>query len=194
MTWDSAGKDAQITLSNGDLSASIIDTNTSSYYTCRSTTGFDNTAGNKKYVEISPDTGSGGFVQAFGITNAARTVYAGLRFGASGTGTGWASVGGVFTLANTHTYDVPTINQRMNIAIDFAAGKFFCGHQGSYTENAGTQDPAAGSNAAITWTPDGTVYYLLIAMWGDDSPMTYTVYPTSGTQNYSPPSGYSAWA
>lgn len=77
------------------------------------------------------------------------------------------------------------------LAIDFTAGKIWVGKNNSWY---GSGDPAAGTNAAVTFTP-GTVgtLYAAASQYGVVEGGKIRVCAASAQQTYSPPSGFTAW-
>jgi hypothetical protein len=81
-----------------------------------------------------------------------------------------------------------TVNDRLQIAVDFDAGKLWFGKNGTWMQG----DPAAGTNAPVTFTT-GSTWYVLGLLVYDSTGTQYVGSFTAGTVSYTPPSGFIAW-
>jgi len=183
-TFDSGNTGSQLTLSNGNRTATGSGSGWSiAMSTTSKTTG-------KYYVEFEWTTGGQTSVETFGIGNNNQNINsfpsaAGDCAVVRGTQANPLS-SGKFTVtgANLPTHSAVQ-GGTTAFAVDFDAGKGWMAY-----DNTFGGDPAAGTNPFITWTADASAIFFMYAC---SSSNAATCRATSGQQTYSPPSGFSAW-
>lgn len=179
-TWNPADKNALITLSNGNLTATAP--NGSTGEAVRSIFG---TATGKYYWEITVGTVVGGSTMTVGVGYSTMSLnnFPG-RLDANGFG--YAQSGAIWTNNNGgaaygSSYTTADI---IGIALDMAAGKIWFSKNGTY-QNSG--DPVGGTNPAFTGL-SGTIY----AAAGCNDGFSWTANFGASSFNTAAPSGYSS--
>lgn len=177
--WNSADKDADITLSNSDRDAA-----TSGAGTVRSLLG---RSSGKYYWEVLIQTGVGnlyiGFANSsYSITN--------TYPGSSASSAGVASVGNA---VNTWTKDQAgtftlAAGDVLGFALDLTAGKAWVAKNNTWQLSG---DPAAGTNQWVSGIT-GTIYPAI--GWVASFAAGGRICTKTAELTYSPPSGFSQWA
>jgi len=181
-TWNPSDKSTTITLSNGDLTATA---NVSASYWVRATTSMSS---GKLYWEVEIDWQYQG--NQVGIGNAS----AGLdsHLGADANSWCYESQGskrhnnsGVST-----GFDSFTTGDIIGVALDLDSGKVWFAKNNSWQDSG---DPANGTGEAYSGI-SGSIFPMSQCKGkpggaGDSQ----TIIPDSGSQTYSPPSGFTAW-
>ncbi len=178
--WNSADKDADITLSNGDRDCST--TNSGSV---RSLLG---RSSGKYYYEVLITNYTGGSTRV-GFADSAFTVtnnYPGGAGNSAGISSSSNTVSG-WTKAQTGTFTV-ALNDVLGFAMDRAAGYGWVSRNGVWQLSG---DPAAGTTPWITGL-SGTIYPC--AGYAGATSVAYRINTKASELAYSPPSGFSAWA
>lgn len=178
--WNSADKDADITLSNSDR-----DTAGAGAGSVRSLLG---RSSGKYYWEVTIITGAPGNLYV-GLANSSFSVtnnYPGGAASSAGVSSGGNAVN-TWTKDQTGTFAIAQ-NDVLGFACDITAGKLWVAKNNSWQL---TGDPAAGTNQWVSGI-SGTVYPTLgyaasYATGGRISTKTSEL-------SYSPPSGFSQWA
>jgi len=173
--WNSADKNASITLSNSDRDAtggSLV-----------SVRGLLGRSSGKYYFEITVLTGSGSHVVGFGTGSFALTTYPGNSASSAGV-TSLGNYVNTWTKDQTGTFSIAA-NDVIGFAIDLTAGKAWVSKNNSWQL---TGDPAAGTNQWVSGI-SGTVYPAAAPSSNSSRISTKTAELT-----YSPPSGFSNWA
>lgn len=189
-TFDPANTGSTIVLSNGNLTATGSSSGyATSYINTSKTTG-------KLYVEfkvVTVQSGLDNLLFGFaGTPTLDKNDYifssgqgAGIRGSSSGAGpfhTGFFTTVGVSPSYNVSNGDI------LSFAMDLDAGKIWVAYNNTYGGN-----PAAGTgelfDAIIPGT--GSPYYVCVSFTSAN--WAVTLQPTSVSQTYSPPSGFSAW-
>jgi len=188
-TWNSADKNARITLSGGDLIATK--SNGSSFAMLRATVGAST---GKKFCSFVFDTANG---QTFGLSLGGSSLADGVWAGSSTSSIGYyPAANGVFFSsspfqtvslgANTgHTYD---------LAVDLTNRLLWGRRNGGNWNNSGTADPATGVGgvdysavtqlAGLTLYPTGSM---------DSSGSGLTANFGASAYTYAAPSGFGNW-
>lgn len=182
VTWNSADKAANITLSNGDMDA---EPSGAGWIGVRATLG---RASGKYYFELLMVTASHDNIILGFANSSANLQYpgqsangAGVRRTAPHFVNGWTAV-------NTGTPGgTATTNDVWMFAFDGDANKIWRGLNGTWN-NSG--DPGAGTNEWCSSVTD-TVYPMAGFFTSGGGKMRLVV--DSGSFTYSPPSGFSAW-
>lgn len=183
-TWDAATKDADASISNFNLDVSNNSGN-ATYAGARTTTGKTSAAG-KLYIEGKFTLLAAAFANEIGLTDGVSFVYDKPQSGSS-AGVG----GGIFTYNNTKLFASDAVQgDVISMPVDFTNGSAWFGLNGSYS---GTQNPVLGLNPDFSWTPTVTLIYFQIKMFGASGNQTWTLQATSGSQSFSPPTGFMAW-
>jgi hypothetical protein len=183
-TFDPLNFGTHIILSNGNLTATGDAVNWSSVLTV----GFKTTG--KAYAEFLVTVVADPSGTQLGIANNNQNVNTFL--GAAGDAAftkfddSGAAASGKFTAngANLPTYSATT-GDVLALAIDFDAGKGWAAYNNTFGGS-----PAAGTNPFITWTADASNIFIA---FGDAAGNAATLRPTSGSQSFSPPAGFTAW-
>jgi hypothetical protein len=185
-TWNPADKNAEITLSGGNLIATRTGGAGSTYTNVRATVA--HSAG-KKYFQCKAIV-SGASSELGSLALADASFELGWYFGASGVGgisfahylngSWYESVGG----GSGSGVSIST-GEWGRCAVDFNAGNIWFGN-----ETAWIGDPAAGTDPVITFTPPLTLFAGVTLYAVDDQ-----VEANFGAAafNDAPPSGFSAW-
>lgn len=194
IVWDSGGKSGNITLSPGNLIATCGDASNNGVRATqpKSTgkwyaevvlgTGFDGSHNgylglvdtvNSSWGFWVPGTSNGSVVDTFGY---------GLFTGS----TGYFTTGSFAT--NTPLQPAFTDSQIWAIAVDFDAGKVWLSQNNSWTAFKASSDPATGANHILAFTANTACH---VAAGMNNSGVFFTL-PT--TLNFTPPSGFTAWA
>jgi hypothetical protein len=184
--WNSADKHADITLSNGDLTAAQT-AGSNSPRAVRSTT-FHTTG--KHYYEFRIDAMSVDQFAGCGFARAGMplTNYLGQQGGSSyssgyfADGSVWQNGGG----SGTSTGTTLSVAEWARLAIDLDAGKAWVGDAGGWVG-----DPVAGTGNTITFSLGGADVYAAYSGW--DSGDTVTANFGATTFAYTVPAGFSAW-
>ena len=199
-TWDVGNIRADVTLSNGDLTAKL-NTPPSSFdsYGVVST---NNHSEGKKYFEITQDVYSSasmlvGLCQSF-VDAGANVVDIATTYLGSTT-VGWGLLindSAVPADVNLYNSGLPTtINNApllsngdvVGVAVDFDAGKAWYSFNGTWI---GSGDPAAGTNPAFTFTANSS---LVAAVSLYDDVAQATVNFGDAAFEYTPPTGFDEW-
>ena len=180
VTWNSADKSANVTLSNGDLSAAA-----GSWYAVRATAS--KSSGKWYYeVTISPNAGTYGIL-IVGWGSAAATLE--NVVGIDAYGWGWGNSQSVTTYHNINPIGLgtaPAPNDIIQIALDLDNGKIWWGKNGSWF---GGGNPATGANPAYTGV-SGTLFPMVSPF--TTSPGVVTANFGNSAFAYTPPAGFSA--
>jgi hypothetical protein len=185
-TWNPADKSANVTLSNGDLTATgQAETVGTVYAWARSTTS--KTAG-KLYVESTVgNTDGGGFAAALGTALASSDLanYLGRLANESAyydTGEVYVNNAVATTLATYTDGDV------IGVAIDLDAGKGWYSKNGVFASG----DPVAGTGAHFTFTPSTALFVGFTT--ADETPAhVFTANFGATAFANAQPSGFDAW-
>ena len=181
-TWNSADKNAGMSLSNGDLT--VTGSSLSGYSSIRS---IASAASGKKYWETVISTLIGFAGPGFGNSTASLSNYAGQ----SVNGVSWFLNGTVFQngggIGSIQTFAQGDV---LCVALDLDNNKVWFRTNGGNWNNSGTADPATNTGG-ITFTSVGTAFAM----------MTQQVTGDIGTSNFggsayaqTPPSGFGNWA
>jgi len=190
-TWNPADTGANITFSNGNLTASKASGN-SSWTTVRGTAS--NNSG-KKYFEITATTGTQYFefgaaaaggsladhLGALGVTSFGEDVRSGIEqqettFAPAGLGLGvWPGF---------------TSGQTVGFAVDLDGGKVWVAPNGTYTWYNAASDPAAGTIQPWNFTAN-TALFPGCSLFGSDS--VAATLTTTAPFAFTVPTGFSAW-
>ena len=170
MTWNSADKNASITLSSGDLTA----TATAAAQLVRATVG---KSSGKWYFEILVTE-----AKVFGCAGIAKigtstSTYVGADSDSYGYATDFTYSGGASTAASSSISNGDTIG----VAVDLDAGKIWFARNGVWLDIA---DPAAGTSERYSGL-SGTYY--------PASSPGATSHTINASLTYSPPSGFLTW-
>jgi len=178
ITWNPADKSADITLSNGNLTASSVINSTK---IVRATTGIST---GKWYFEFDYVTFPYAYGEAtFGVAQSGHSLSAYL--GEQSTGWGWNDYGETYNNGFVASYGLPGYeNAVVMCAVDMDNGKIWWGLDGTWFESG---NPAAGTGAAFT-NLTGTVYPACTPQ--DETSITARL--TAASQSYTPPSGFAA--
>lgn len=183
-TWNPSDKAAGITLSGGNLTATGSG---AAYASVRSNTYHDK---DKHYWEqkvTAIATPAGPFI-GFGtsaFTLAAQLGNSSVSYGQEGFGPFQQGTGGGLSISGTAT--ATAVNDIMQGAIDFDAGKFWIGKNNTWLSSG---NPAAGTNPYGTFTANQAFY---IAFCAFNSSNAMLLLPGYNTFNYTPPAGFRAW-
>lgn len=173
--WNSADKNASITLSNSDRDATG-----GSIVSVRSLLG---RSSGKYYFEITMLTGSGSHVVGFADGSFSLAQYPGNSASSAGHTSGGNFVN-TWTKAQSGTITLAA-NDVVGFAIDLTAGKAWVAKNNSWQL---TGDPAAGTNEWVSGIT-GTIYPAA-APSGNSS----RIHTKNTELTYTPPSGFSNWA
>ena len=173
-TWNSADKDSDITLSNGDLTATAAGQG--------GVRSVSSIAAGLRYVEAPWVTINGGSNGRFGIANASFTIT-----GAPGGDTNsWCIQGDGDKITNNTPASYGTSFSNGDVcmlAINLTSGKLWFGKAGTWF-NSG--DPAAGTNEAYSGL-SGTLYLVFGRASGSDRAITLG---SVGSYAHTTPSGF----
>lgn len=187
-TWDPSNKDANVALSNGDLTFAKGD----AVNAPRSVKSTSSKLWGRLYVEVVCDIVAGALYPIVGIAQASAPLdnYCGF------TGTsGWGFDSNARTVINGSFTSIPggvnfVNGDVMMLAYDFTAGKAWQGRNGTWFNSA---DPAAGTNPHITGYTVGSGLFLM-------GSTTYNTVNATGTANfgasaftYTAPTGFRSW-
>ena len=173
--WNSADKNASITLSNSDRDATG-----GSLVSVRSILG---RSSGKYYFEITMLTGSASHVVGFANGSFALSTYPGNGASSAGHTSGGNFVN-TWTKAQAGTFTLAA-NDVVGFAIDLTAGKAWVAKNNTWQL---TGDPAAGTNEWVSGIT-GTVYPAAAP-----SSNSSRIHTKTAELTYSPPSGFSQWA
>jgi hypothetical protein len=182
-TWNSADKDSEVTLSNGDRTLSSASL---SWADARGTVG---KASGKWYYEATLDTAGGDnyrYAVGVGTASAALNIQAGNDSG------GWAWRGNArkYHGGSYSSYGTAASpNDVVMVALDLDNGEVYFGRQGTWFDSS---NPASGTNPAYTGL-SGTLYPLAGPL-GSGVTYTLTANFDPADMAYSIPSGFSAWS
>lgn len=184
-TWNPSDKDANITLSNGDLTAAAG----AGTYVVRAT-GSASTG--KKYWEITVDASFNGNMRN-GIANASHSLTSGLGDSAHNS-VGFDSSGPVYegggSAGTGNSY--LTINKIVKIAVDLTAEKIWVKVDSGNWNNDASANPATGTNGFSFSNINSGPYY---PAFSSASPGPHTVTANFGATafNSAAPSGFGTW-
>lgn len=173
--WNSADKNASITLSNSDRDATG-----GSLVSVRSLLG---RSSGKYYYEIVVITGAASHVVGFGNGSFALTTYPGNSASSAGV-TSAGNFVNTWTKAQSGTFTIAA-NDVIGFALDLGAGYAWVSKNNSWQLSG---DPAAGTSPWVTGI-SGTVYPAAAP-----SSNTSRISTKTAELTYSPPSGFSNWA
>lgn len=186
-TWNPSDKDANITLSNGDLTA----TAGAGVYVVRAT-GSASTG--KKYWEITVAASFSGNMRN-GIANASQSLTIALGGGTSShNSVGFESSGTVYenggSIGTGNSYT--TINKIAKIAVDLTAKKIWVKVDSGNWNNDASANPATGTNGFSFASIAAGPYYPAMS---SNSPGPHTVTANFGATafNSAAPSGFGTW-
>lgn len=171
--WNSADKDADCTLSDGDRTASITADGS-----VRSTVV---KASGKWYVEATAGTGATNAQWRFGVGNASMAITDAVGKDANG----WAFQGNGNKITGDTSAAYSTANSGSDdlmLAVDAGTGSIWIGRSGTWLASG---DPAAGSNAMFTGMTGP--FYLAFGSAGSTRAVTLKA---ASDYLYSPPSGF----
>ena len=181
--WDPANKSAALTLSDTDHTATNLAT---SFW--RGVFGSLALSAGKVYFEASSSAGFDSKLIALGVAKAAWP----LTTQAGGDTNSWAirhSQAKTYynNVGTSYTFSSATV---MQIAVDIDAGKIWFGHDGTWV---GGGDPALGTGADYTGLT-GPLYPVVSLYFTSAPAPDTTINAGDSAFNYTPPSGFSAWA
>lgn len=171
--WSQTDKDADITVSGGDLIATAAGAGSVISTTAKATGKF--------YIEATAGTGATANQWRFGIGTASIL----LSDGVGKTAASWAIQGGGNKITNDSASAYATANSgsdNMMLALDAAAGAVWIGREGTWLASG---DPAAGTNAMFTGLSGP--FYLAFGSAGSTREITLKEY---ASYLYSPPAGF----
>lgn len=188
-TWDPANKGASINLSNGNLDA----TGVVSAAVWNSVIGTTSYSAGKLYIEylltVADTVAPGRFF--FGLATSAINLSNFIGSSAGGAGdqdaSGWTVNG--FTIANNAVVGYNTASNVLQIALDATGGKAWSGFNNAWN---GGGSPSAGTNPGITFTPPLTLFPAA-SFFCDAGPAALRIKPSTGTQSFAAPTGFSPW-
>lgn len=178
-TWNASDKGANITLSGGNLSTAGATTFNSVRCTVSASVG-------KRYFENKVTAVSAGAsVVGFGTSGMSLTSFVGNSATSAGVQTNGATT--VNGITNVNASGVTwAVNDFMNFAIDYDAGKIWLGKNGTWVASG---DPVAGTNPWCTFTANTALF----PAWSSaDASNTGTANFGASVWNNAPPSGYGA--
>lgn len=175
--WNSADKNASITLSGGDTIA------TDSGTPFQSLRGILGRSTGKFYFEALVGTSAGNLWVGLGSSGASLSSYTGATADSAGQASGGNAVT-TWTKAQAGTTTV-AVADVLQYAVDFSAGYIFFGKNNLWLYSS---DPTTGTNPWVTGI-SGTLYPM-----GSPGSGTITLKTKTSELTYSPPSGYSQWA
>jgi len=183
-TWNPSDKGANITLSNGNLSAAGSG---SAYNSVRATTS--RSAGKFYWENVVTATDANDSFVGFGDS----AMLLSNRVGLTNTSGGIASTSGDglrvsnMTIVNNILSTGWAANDVMNFTIDLDAGKFWVGKNGTWT---GTGNPATGANPNVTFTAN----LILFPAWSSfNTSNTGTARFNIGAFTGTVPAGFLPW-
>ena len=178
VTWNPADKAANVTLSNGDLTATI---GTDAWGAVRSTIS---KATGKWYFEIRVDVTGAANYHSVGIGTSAASL---TKVGADSFSYGYSAYDGTkWTGLSSYAYgDSYTTGDIVGVAFDLDAGKIWFAKNNAWQASG---DPAAGTNEAFSGI-SGT-FFPMVA--GGRTTNATTARFSSASQTYSPPTGFVA--
>jgi hypothetical protein len=115
------------------------------------------------------------------ITNANTGFYVRAN-GGVGNGVGMFT----FNAANEPTYS-GAANGVIGLAINNTTGNAWTAYNNTFGGS-----PAGGTNPCVTWTPDASVFYIAVSLFGASLEQV-TIHTAASLQTYSPPAGFSTW-
>jgi hypothetical protein len=186
-TFDPANKNAAVTLSNGNKTASVVDTG-GGYKTVYGTISRNS---GKRYFEFALTDVSN--LLAVGVAEAggdlsSRPGAMGNSFGLNGNGSG-LTFDGDFTVFGS--FDVTCSDgDVVGVAIDFGAGKIWFSQNGVYVTTSG-QDPTAGVNAEGLF-PTPLDLFPVLALYSLAT-ASATIATKSADFAHAPPTGFVGW-
>jgi hypothetical protein len=189
-TWDPAHKNAYVTLSNNNLTAT--GNNSGFIGTVR---GVHGRSSGKYYFELTLAAFAFGFGTTIGALNSAYTIDASgnLQIGqdSAGNSAGMFPQGALYYLVfmggAVYTQSSPPVNgDVITVALDLTAGNGYYGLNGYYLG----ADPAAGTGALVAWTP-GQTWFPAASVGNTTNVCILNVGKTAFT--YAVPAGYAAW-
>lgn len=150
-TWNPSDKQAQATLSNGNLTAAATASSPYSITFARAITG--RTSG-KYYWEVKYDSGNATVVAMVGVCNGSASLS--TYPGGDANGWGWYAYDGQLYTNNAAVLSLGTyaIGDTIDVAIDLATNKMWLGKNGTW---ANSGNPAAGTGQ-VTSSLSGTIY------------------------------------
>lgn len=173
--WNSADKNASITLSNSDRDAAG-----SGLVSVRGLLGRST---GKYYFELVGSTSAGNRWGGFGNSSALLSSYAGGSASSAGLASGGNAVN-TWTKAQAGTPSVGTTDV-MGFALDLTNGRAFVALNNTWQFSS---DPTTDTNPWVTGIT-GTVYPM-----GTPGNGTWRINTKTAELTYSPPSGFSQWA
>jgi lysophospholipase L1-like esterase len=176
-TWNPADKDANITLSSGDLVA------TSNLDGWQSVRAKDGKSANKWYWEVKSLTQAAGTNNVIGIGKSTASLAS--YPGGDTNGWGYSSVGAVYTNGSPVVTGLPTWAQGdiIGVALDLDNGKLWFSKNGTWVQSG---DPANGLNPQISGIA-GTLYPM-VSPYKNGNQLEANFGQTALT--YTPPSGF----
>ncbi len=189
VVWNPADKAAEVSLSNGNLTATRSGGGVNNNAAVRGTTSKNS---GKSYFEIHVDTSVGsasGDYSIYGIASAALglNAYVGSTAASYGyehsTGVKYTNGSGTALGAALAAGDV------LGVAVDLDAGKMWFAKNNTWQ---GSGNPGAGTNPAFTGV-SGTFYPAASLYKTATTQHVLTARFAPGILSYSPPSGFSAW-
>ena len=174
--WNSADKDADIALSNGDLTAT-----SSNAGSVRST---NSKSTGKWYVEFTADTNATGAQEwRVGIANSSHTIT--QIVGNNANGWAFCGDGEKNTNSSGSAYgNSITDGDVIGLALDMDNGRLFFAINNTW-QNSG--DPAAGTNAAFT-----SLSGAMFLAWGSNNATRAVSLKSVSAYSYTPPTGFTA--
>jgi hypothetical protein len=178
-TWNPADKGAQITLSNGNLTAEAV--NWPTYQSVRAT---ESKSSGKWYWEAYVDNKA--YQVLVGVANSSANVSA--RAGSDANGWVYKSLNGDKFNNNVSTaYGATfTTGDIIGVALNLDTGKIWFAKNNVWQASG---DPAAGTNEAFSGL-SGSLYPFGGCDKGSPPNDKQTIRPDSASQSYSPPSGF----
>ena len=178
------------TLSNGNLT--VVAT-TSTWQSFRGT--ISHTSG-KFYVEFLASTAPSSNTSGFGIADAGfnpTSYISNTNYSAGSSNSGGVSLlsGSGFTFANNTGLVTPVLNDVIQVAVDFTAGKFWYGYNNTWLA---VGNPATGANPLFLIVSPALGLAFFPAMSVDfPASGAWTLQPTAASQKYAAPAGFSPW-
>jgi hypothetical protein len=191
-TWDSAKKNAGITLSNGDLTASV---GSNIFFASVLGSGSGRSTG-KYYCEMTI-TAVNVDSQGFGFGNASANLSQTGGYSDRNSVSWWANNNVKVDNANTGSIQSWTAGDVLAMAVDLDAQLiWFRSNNSTNWNNSGTANPATGTGG-VDYTVGGTVtlgagpYFPMatLEITGD----TYVLNTGGSAYNMTPPSGFGNW-
>lgn len=191
VTWNPLDKGANITLSNGNLTASKLATD-AGWTTVRATLSKSTGKRYFEYIMVSGahSEGDPGLSAAGGDVS--------QRLGAQGV-TSYCvtpnNTGVVETTFVDGTAAAVTLanNDVIGIAVDFDTGKVWMAQNNDYTKySGGAANPVTGAAPRVTFTPN-TPLFPAASLFGNSDGTIVVTLVASGTFAFAPPTGFVAW-